>query len=777
MYPPKAQQHAVRGSGRYLLSAREQLRAELREQLEREPTDEEIYDAGHPPIVNAMYGLESRSVEGNSSTTSTRAPGLFVNNVRLARLHGAAPTAHPYERIIGAIEPRKTLDERDRDRLFWPRTGGLLAELVDEVPEAVERGKGGVTGAGAVWRPTLSDVERAKQADRCTPVRVDRLDNVRWDRLTALVDGKEGNRRDPANVVATSLARSRSTNTVGHASKDGDGVRGGSGEACAGVAATDLINTEPPLSLTHSRLTPIQSAAARGFNKRHVELMKGAASFLATPPYPSLRTGVQFSLSLDEVRRNRLTLAETHDPFAEQLATRPSPPARASVLLQRRTWTLETSIWHPRKLLGNSTDYYETEEARRALFDADWALVRRVHGLTKKIEAMGSISQSEPPEQQDELESPEREQEKQEKQEPHIKRLPELGQGAAHVDAVRLALWRNCELIYGAYEYYSSCLMDAKERRMTAHGEYSAANHMSVHSYHTFGSDCGVADRVGPLVFDLIWHQVNTELPTTCRVAEGHNASRGEEMLKYNTRQILTRHEFVHAIVRLSMAAYIDADDVESIGREREGRARRTFPVAEAVEKLCANIDARCPTEVHQDSNAFRRLRCYHESVDKAFQQHAASLRRIFAVYALTNRDRDDELQRKFGLSLGEFLRFLRHVGLVDTSPITSHVTLEEAVLIFKWSIIRGGRAAADSSNLSARSRMCNLLFEDFLEALVRIACMIALPTEWELQEAGAEDAGEFLLTLHAVSLSKPDIAVELSFSPLHKQPQPLAVC
>lgn len=65
MYPPKAQQHAVRGSGRYLLSAREQLRAELREQLEREPTDEEIYDAGHPPIVNAMY----RSFQINPGTS------------------------------------------------------------------------------------------------------------------------------------------------------------------------------------------------------------------------------------------------------------------------------------------------------------------------------------------------------------------------------------------------------------------------------------------------------------------------------------------------------------------------------------------------------------------------------------------------------------------------------------------------------------------------------------------------------------------------------------
>ena len=36
------------------------------------------------------------------------------------------------------------------------------------------------------------------------------------------------------------------------------------------------------------------------------------------------------------------------------------------------------------------------------------------------------------------------------------------------------------------------------------------------------------------------------------------------------------------------------------------------------------------------------------------------------------------------------------------------------------------------------------------MEALVRVACIIALPTDMEVEQAGATDAGEFLLELSA---------------------------
>ena len=45
-----------------------------------------------------------------------------------------------------------------------------------------------------------------------------------------------------------------------------------------------------------------------------------------------------------------------------------------------------------------------------------------------------------------------------------------------------------------------------------------------------------------------------------------------------------------------------------------------------------------------------------------------------------------------------------------------------------------------------------NLLFEDFLEALVRISTMVGWPTDAESEEAGYTDAGEFLRNLRQFS-------------------------
>ena len=38
--------------------------------------------------------------------------------------------------------------------------------------------------------------------------------------------------------------------------------------------------------------------------------------------------------------------------------------------------------------------------------------------------------------------------------------------------------------------------------------------------------------------------------------------------------------------------------------------------------------------------------------------------------------------------------------------------------------------------------RLRHLLYSDFLEAVVRLATMAALPTDLEIEEAGARDAG-----------------------------------
>ena len=68
--------------------------------------------------------------------------------------------------------------------------------------------------------------------------------------------------------------------------------------------------------------------------------------------------------------------------------------------------------------------------------------------------------------------------------------------------------------------------------------------------------------------------------------------------------------------------------------------------------------------------------------------------------------------------------------------------------MIFLWSRIR----STTDHSVQAYSRLRHLTFHDFLEALVRLSMLIALPTNDDLQETGAVDAGQFLISLYAAS-------------------------
>ena len=64
----------------------------------------------------------------------------------------------------------------------------------------------------------------------------------------------------------------------------------------------------------------------------------------------------------------------------------------------------------------------------------------------------------------------------------------------------------------------------------------------------------------------------------------------------------------------------------------------------------------------------------------------------------------------------------------------------------------------AVESSMQGRAKVLQLSFEDFLEALVRVAAKKALPTDEECKLAGVIDAGEFMLRLHAKGSDSSDL-------------------
>lgn len=95
---------------------------------------------------------------------------------------------------------------------------------------------------------------------------------------------------------------------------------------------------------------------------------------LALAQSPQPRPWPQPQPQPQQVRRNRLFVAHSYDPY--QAPRRKGSLKRGDSIVwpapRKSKWSLDDSIWKPRKKTGNSKDYYETPKALRATFDTDW---------------------------------------------------------------------------------------------------------------------------------------------------------------------------------------------------------------------------------------------------------------------------------------------------------------------------------------------------------------------------------------------------------------------
>jgi len=85
------------------------------------------------------------------------------------------------------------------------------------------------------------------------------------------------------------------------------------------------------------------------------------------------------------------------------------------------------------------------------------------------------------------------------------------------------------------------------------------------------------------------------------------------------------------------------------------------------------------------------------------------------------------------------FVSSTRVSGCID-----QEFTAREASLAFVWSRMR----VIDESAKKSKAKLESLSFEDFFEALVHVSLMKALPTDEEVEEAGALDAGVLIRRL-----------------------------
>ena len=431
------------------------------------------------------------------------------------------------------------------------------------------------------------------------------------------------------------------------------------------------------------------------FEEKHRVLARTAEKVAASMQIghrrePSICFRKEYPLSVRAVKWNRLFVAEEYDPFAPAIEYNYKPHVR--VRRPRQKWHLDGSVWAPRKRNGNSKSYWETKSAMRAVYDADWELARQGHGLEKMI-----VKCDDDKEWRD-----------------------SDGNGTHdEVDEVREALWAYAFEIYGAFDYYAVLFSEVEN----AAGEPDVFN-MSFNAYLEFVRQTHLPTKqLKPRDFEVIWVLVNTEERLT------------KDIDTYNKARHLNRQEFLQVLVHVAVGRFLRG----SKGAGEDGCA--STDVSEAIEYMCVHhLRGLLPPIALHDANSFRDKYCYNVFTDTVLKKHLVSLRNLYELYCGASSHPSDTLASGSLMSVGEWIAFVEDIGLIASSQ----VSLFDAKMIFMWARIRG---CADYSKKSF-IRMRHLFFEDFLEALVRLAAVCALPTDEDIATSGATDAGEYLMTL-----------------------------
>ena len=433
------------------------------------------------------------------------------------------------------------------------------------------------------------------------------------------------------------------------------------------------------------------TTAAERFESEHRELITGTRQQLASLSQrpQSVRTSTLYNEQIGELYWSRLVIPDSGPDMLPAIEGRPRRRRR-----KREMWRLDRSCWNVRK------DFFEQDWMLASLFEADWRVACGSHTLAWYI----TKCYFDPSDW-------------------HLLDRSVHHDGVGHVRDTLLARSR---LLYGAFDYYAALHSETQ----TVVGEPNIYS-ISFNAFMSFVSRCGMVTRRNP----------HGDFEAIFSVVDAFDTSQDasiKRMDTFNAVRALNRQEWIQAIVRCAVTVH----------GAKFSNPDRTVDVAAAVATLLdTNVRPNLPPDAFQDSNHFRRTLCYMKDVSDVLDCHKASVRVIYDRYAEVSQSAGDATRDDAAMSIGEWLAFLQHLGFFDSGQ----VSIFSAKLIFLWSRLRSFEQKAQYTAAEIReaeTRLRHLALGDFLEALVRLATLIALPTDEEIVEAGANDAGDFLIAM-----------------------------
>ncbi len=308
------------------------------------------------------------------------------------------------------------------------------------------------------------------------------------------------------------------------------------------------------------------------------------------------------------------------------------------------------------------------------------------------------------------------------------------GDAGAGLDAgdelaeVGLVLWKHHDILYQTFAWYA-----------TGAGEPYG---WSANAFMSFCDECKLVDSKSKLCthghLSQLYILVNA--PDAAEREAHHKAKndsrkRGGSVVVADInkvrsgKNVLNREEFIQILVRVAILRYVIPKKVPDASSAVEAMIER-------------DILPRIPRQAVVQSNDFREEHCYHEAVDIVLRRHEKSLRALFgaACDPVGHGGPTSKLERKV-MSFEEWMDFVFALDLID-----DEFTIRDATTCF----VNARMRVIDEYAKGSMIKVKNLSFEDFLEALVRVATMKALPTEEEVADAGCDDAGGFFLKLKA---------------------------
>lgn len=213
----------------------------------------------------------------------------------------------------------------------------------------------------------------------------------------------------------------------------------------------------------------------------------------------------------------------------------------------------------------------------------------------------------------------------------------------------------------------------------------------------------------------------------------------GKIVEKHKRKKTLNRREWLQAVVQMAVMRYVLDGDVDD--------------VSTAVQAFLANdIAPKLDPALATPPNETREALCYNEEVDDVLRAHEAALQKIYArACVLSGTSMSGGLANKL-VSYANWKDFLKLFKLVDTD-----LNERDAQLVFVWARMH----YIDEQNDKSRIKWTHLCFEDFLEALCRIARLKAFPTDKELAAAECAHAPAYLVQLEETDPAAYDAFME----------------